>query len=73
MEVAVNVYTVPTDRPDSDGTFEWSSTTLVADENPCSSAPIEHLRCAAGTFVKRNSPWSFDTSILGSSAPQRSG
>jgi len=29
---SVSVYTVPTDTPESDGTFEWRSTTLVVVE-----------------------------------------
>jgi L-alanine-DL-glutamate epimerase-like enolase superfamily enzyme len=32
VEAAVSVYTVPTDRPESDGTFEWDATTLVLVE-----------------------------------------
>ncbi len=28
----VSVYTVPTDTPESDGTFEWDSTTLILVE-----------------------------------------
>lgn len=31
-KVGVSVYTVPTDFPESDGTFEWESTTLVLVE-----------------------------------------
>lgn len=31
-EVEVSVYRVPTDRPESDGTFSWESTTLVLVE-----------------------------------------
>ena len=31
-KVAVSVYTIPTDRPESDGTFEWDSTTLILVE-----------------------------------------
>ncbi len=27
--IEVSVYTVPTDTPESDGTLEWESTTLV--------------------------------------------
>lgn len=30
--IAVSSYTVPTDRPESDGTLEWTSTTLVLAE-----------------------------------------
>jgi L-alanine-DL-glutamate epimerase-like enolase superfamily enzyme len=30
--VAVSAYTVPTDRPESDGTFEWDETTAVVAE-----------------------------------------
>src|SRR6478752_6007365 len=30
--VAVSAYTVPTDRPEADGTFAWDSTTLVLVE-----------------------------------------
>jgi len=30
--IKVSVYTIPTDRPESDGTFEWDSTTLVLVE-----------------------------------------
>jgi L-alanine-DL-glutamate epimerase-like enolase superfamily enzyme len=29
---AVSAYTIPTDRPESDGTFEWTSTTIVLAE-----------------------------------------
>jgi L-alanine-DL-glutamate epimerase-like enolase superfamily enzyme len=32
MELAVSAYTVPTDAPESDGTFEWDATTLVVVE-----------------------------------------
>ena len=32
MELDVSAYTVPTDRPESDGTFAWSATTLVVVE-----------------------------------------
>jgi len=31
-ELAVSAYTVPTDAPESDGTFEWDSTTIVVVE-----------------------------------------
>jgi L-alanine-DL-glutamate epimerase-like enolase superfamily enzyme len=31
-EVAVSAYTVPTDRPESDATFEWDETTVVVVE-----------------------------------------
>jgi L-alanine-DL-glutamate epimerase-like enolase superfamily enzyme len=31
-EVSVSAYTVPTDRPESDGTFEWVETTVVVVE-----------------------------------------
>lgn len=30
--VRVHVYTVPTDGPESDGTLDWSNTTLVVAE-----------------------------------------
>ncbi|HKS24657.1 MAG TPA: enolase C-terminal domain-like protein [Thermoanaerobaculia bacterium] len=30
MKIDVNAYTIPTASPESDGTFEWDSTTLVA-------------------------------------------
>src|SRR4051812_35159035 len=30
--LAVSAYVVPTDAPESDGTFEWTSTTLVLCE-----------------------------------------
>src|SRR4051812_50101725 len=30
QKVAARAYRVPTERPESDGTLEWSSTTLVA-------------------------------------------
>ncbi len=33
--VTVDVYRVPTDAPDSDGTFEWRATTLVAVHVDC--------------------------------------
>src|SRR5689334_13844791 len=32
MELTVSAYTVPTDAPESDGTFEWDATTLVVVE-----------------------------------------
>ena len=32
MEVAVSTYRIPTDRPESDGTFAWDATTLVVVE-----------------------------------------
>jgi L-alanine-DL-glutamate epimerase-like enolase superfamily enzyme len=32
MEVTVSVYKVPTDRPESDGTFAWDATTIVVAE-----------------------------------------
>jgi L-alanine-DL-glutamate epimerase-like enolase superfamily enzyme len=32
VELAVSAYTVPTDAPESDGTFEWDATTLVVVE-----------------------------------------
>jgi L-alanine-DL-glutamate epimerase-like enolase superfamily enzyme len=32
VQFAVSAYTVPTDRPESDGTFAWSATTLVVVE-----------------------------------------
>jgi L-alanine-DL-glutamate epimerase-like enolase superfamily enzyme len=32
MRLSVSAYTVPTDAPESDGTFEWDKTTLVAVE-----------------------------------------
>ena len=32
MNLAVSAYTVPTDRPESDGTFAWEATTLVVVE-----------------------------------------
>jgi L-alanine-DL-glutamate epimerase-like enolase superfamily enzyme len=32
MELAVSAYTVPTDAPESDGTFAWNATTLVVVE-----------------------------------------
>src|SRR5919197_107108 len=31
-DLAVSAYEVPTDAPESDGTFEWSSTTIVVVE-----------------------------------------
>jgi len=31
-ELAVSVYTVPTEKPESDGTFTWSATTVVVAE-----------------------------------------
>ena len=31
-QLSVSVYTVPTDAPESDGTLEWGSTTLVVVE-----------------------------------------
>ena len=31
-ESTVSVYTVPTDGPESDGTLEWTSTTIVVVE-----------------------------------------
>ena len=31
-EITVSAYTIPTDAPESDGTFEWSSTTIVIVE-----------------------------------------
>ncbi|HST67292.1 MAG TPA: enolase C-terminal domain-like protein [Mycobacteriales bacterium] len=31
-DLAVSVYTVPTDRPEADGTLQWSETTLVVAE-----------------------------------------
>ena len=30
--LAVSAYTIPTDAPESDGTFEWDSTTIVVVE-----------------------------------------
>ena len=33
--VSVDVYRIPTDAPESDGTFEWSATTLVAVHVEC--------------------------------------
>src|SRR5207244_9431832 len=30
--LAVSAYTIPTDEPESDGTFEWDSTTIVVVE-----------------------------------------
>ncbi len=30
--IDVSVYTIPTDFPESDGTFEWESTTIVIVE-----------------------------------------
>jgi L-alanine-DL-glutamate epimerase-like enolase superfamily enzyme len=32
MELSVSAYTVPTDAPESDGTFEWDATTVVVVE-----------------------------------------
>jgi hypothetical protein len=32
VELAVSAFTVPTDAPESDGTFEWDATTLVVVE-----------------------------------------
>ncbi|MFD0795386.1 enolase C-terminal domain-like protein [Mucilaginibacter litoreus] len=32
MSLSVSVYTVPTDRPESDGTLEWNSTTMILVE-----------------------------------------
>ena len=29
-DVTATVYTVPTDKPESDGTLEWDSTTMIA-------------------------------------------
>jgi len=31
-DVAATVYTVPTDRPESDGTLEWDATAIVVVE-----------------------------------------
>lgn len=31
-EVVATAYTIPTDRPESDGTLEWGSTTIVVVE-----------------------------------------
>jgi L-alanine-DL-glutamate epimerase-like enolase superfamily enzyme len=35
--VSVDVYRIPTDAPESDGTFEWSATTLVAVHVECAN------------------------------------
>ena len=32
MKLDVSAYTVPTDRPEADGTFSWDATTLVVVE-----------------------------------------
>ena len=31
-KVQVSAYTIPTDAPEADGTFEWDSTTLIICE-----------------------------------------
>lgn len=34
-DIRVSSYTIPTDAPEADGTFQWASTTLVLVEMPC--------------------------------------
>src|SRR5689334_794224 len=55
--VEVSVYVVPTDAPESDGTLEWDSTTMVIVE--VSSGGIRGLGytyadAAAATFVREH-------------------
>ena len=39
--VEASAYTVPTDRPESDGTFEWTSTTMVlAEVSACGASGL---------------------------------
>ena len=38
MKLEVSAYTVPTDKPESDGTFAWDKTTLVVVEASAAGA-----------------------------------
>jgi L-alanine-DL-glutamate epimerase-like enolase superfamily enzyme len=54
--VAVSAYTVPTDRPESDGTFEWDETTVVVVEVAAAGARglgFSYTGEAAGRVIER--------------------
>jgi hypothetical protein len=53
--VGVSAYTVPTDEPESDGTAEWDSTTIVVVELRAGSATglgYTYAPAAAGKLVE---------------------
>lgn len=52
----VSTYTVPTDRPESDGTFEWDSTTMVVVEVAaagCSGVGYTYSHPATASVIER--------------------
>jgi L-alanine-DL-glutamate epimerase-like enolase superfamily enzyme len=54
--VAVSAYTIPTDQPESDGTFAWTSTTLVVVEahgGGRRGVGYTYAPAAAGELVRR--------------------
>ncbi|HKB93092.1 MAG TPA: enolase C-terminal domain-like protein [Gaiellaceae bacterium] len=61
MEVAVHACTIPTDEPESDGTAEWDSTTIVIVEidggigyTYCDSAAAELIRSKLAGLVQED-------------------
>ena len=53
--LGVSAYTVPTDQPESDGTAEWDSTTIVVVEVHAGGATglgYTHAPVAAGKLVE---------------------
>jgi L-alanine-DL-glutamate epimerase-like enolase superfamily enzyme len=53
-DVSVSVFTIPTDQPEADGTFDWTATTIVVAE--ASAGAIRGLGytyadCAAATLI----------------------
>jgi L-alanine-DL-glutamate epimerase-like enolase superfamily enzyme len=54
--VTVGAYTIPTDAPEADGTFEWSSTTLVvveAEGGGRRGVGYSYTSVAAATLIER--------------------
>lgn len=55
-KIAVSVYTVPTDAPESDGTFEWDKTTIVIVQARCAGMlglGYTYAGPSAGTLIDR--------------------
>jgi len=54
-KISVNAYTVPTDFPESDGTLEWDSTTMIAVHVSAGNATgfgYSYAPAAAASFIK---------------------
>jgi hypothetical protein len=72
--VDVTAYTVPTDAPESDGTYEWDSTTIVVVEaRGGGEAGLGYTYCdtAAGALIESKLAPVVRLSLIQNSEPTR--